>query len=320
MIALDEEIKSQEPNLSVADENSKVDFGVVTQVVTMIDLPSHKDDKQQIHPLYRDSPILMIEVEPGLSDLPLPQALRKRLKGFKGHLLSDFQHSHRSASNTPCHCMTWLLEAEPKCKDHVEICNKCFERYLLFQDMKELVDHSNLPEERKAHYKELFGGIETKSRRYIAHLVRGKYQKQEFLKAINNLGPGHTISVCEYMMKLLLQTFREPQKDWHAKKGVSVHGCMLFFRCENSSEIQTEIHDVFSNGDCTQNWFFTASAFEASFKNFHARHRAIDTVSIWSDNCLKLLTTGRSDCQAKVLCTQMSWRVASSAGNRLAKI
>ena len=77
---------------------------------------------------------------------------------------------------------------------------------------------------------------------------------------------------------------------------------------------------MFSNGDCTQNWFFTASAFEASFKNSHAHHRAIDTVSILSDNCLELLTTGRSDCQAKVLCAQMSCRVASSAGNRLAKI
>ena len=178
LIALDEEIKSQAPSLSVADENSEVDFRVVTQLVTIIDLPSHKDDKQQIYPLHWDSPILMIEVEPGLSDLPLPQALRKRLKGFKGHLLSDIQHSLRSASNTPCLCVTWLLEAEPKCKDHVEICNKCFERPLLFQDMKELVDHSNLPEERKAHYKELFGSIETKSRRYIAHLVRGKYLKQ----------------------------------------------------------------------------------------------------------------------------------------------
>ena len=85
------------------------------------------------------------------------------------------------------------------------------------------------------------------------------------------------------MIKLLLQKFREPQKDWYVKKRVYVHGCM-FFRWENSSEIQIEIDDVFSNGDCTLNYFFTASAFEASFKNFQARHRAIDTVSTWSEN------------------------------------
>ena len=86
------------------------------------------------------------------------------------------------------------------------------------------------------------------------------------------------------MMKLLLQKFREPQKDWYAKNGVSVHGCMFFFRCGTSSDIQIEIHDLFSNGDCTQNWFFSASALEASFKNFQACHPEINVLSIWSDN------------------------------------
>jgi hypothetical protein len=284
--SLDEEIKLHKPKPSLIAETPEVDCGrgIVSQVVTMVDLSNHEDDKQQIDPLPYDSPILMVEVEPGLSDLPLTQALRKRLKGFRGHLLSEFQQSLSSTSNTPCHCMTWLLEAEPKCKDHEEICNKCFERYLLFEDIQECVYHSNLPKERKVHYKELLDGIELKSRMYIAHLVRGKYQKQEFLKAIRELRSGQTIAVCDYMMKLLLQKFREPQKDWYAKKGVSVHGCMFFFRSEDSSEIEIEIHDLFSNGDCTQNWFFTASAFEASFTNFQARHPNIHTVSIWSDN------------------------------------
>jgi hypothetical protein len=59
---------------------------------------------------------------------------------------------------------------------------------------------------------------------------------------------------------------------------------MFFFRSEASSEIQIEIHDLFSNGDCMQNWFFSASALEASFKNFQARHPDINVLSMWSDN------------------------------------
>ena len=56
--------------LITLEENCEVHINVVTQVVTMIDLPNYKYDKQQIHQLPWDCPILMIEVEPGLSDLP----------------------------------------------------------------------------------------------------------------------------------------------------------------------------------------------------------------------------------------------------------
>ena len=56
-------------------------------------------------------------------------------------------------------------------------------------------------------------------------------------------------------MKLLLHKFREPQRDWYGKNGVSVHDSMFFFRSDDSADIQVEIHDVFSNGDSTQNFF-----------------------------------------------------------------
>ena len=83
--------------------------------------------------------------------------------------------------------------------------------------------------------------------------------------------------VWDYMMKLLLHNFREPQKHWFGKKGVSVHGSMFFFRSHDSQDIQVKIHDVLSNGDSTQNWFFTASAFSS-------RHKDIHSLIIWSDN------------------------------------
>ena len=50
------------------------------------------------------------------------------------------------------------------------------------------------------------------------------------------------------MMRLVLQKFWEPQKDWYAKKGVSVNRCMFFFHV--ASDIQIEIHNLFSNGNC----------------------------------------------------------------------
>ena len=106
----------------------------------------------------------------------------------------------------------------------------------------------------------------------------------QFMNEIDRLEIGELVVVCDYMMKLLLEKFREPQRDWFGKKGVSVHGSMFFFKSEESSDIQVEIHDTFSNGDCTQNWFFSASALEASFGKFSKRHKDITSIVMWSDN------------------------------------
>ena len=115
-------------------------------------------------------------------------------------------------------------------------------------------------------------------------MVRGKYQTMQFMKEVDELKAGKAVVVCDYMMKLLLHKFREPQKDWFGKKGVSVHGSMFFFQSHDSQDIQVEIHDVFSYGDSTQNWFFTASAFESTFTNFSSRRKDIHSLVIWSDN------------------------------------
>ena len=104
------------------------------------------------------------------------------------------------------------------------------------------------------------------------------------MKEIEQLQSGETIAVCDYMMKLLLKKFREPQRDWYAKNGVSLHGTMFFHKSLDSRGIKVEIHDLFSNGDCVQNWFFTVSAFKATLKNFAVKHNYIKKLSIWSDN------------------------------------
>ena len=65
-------------------------------------------------------------------------------------------------------------------------------------------------------------------------------------------------------------------------------GCLFtavcFFLKRKTQDIQVEIHNVFSNGDCTQNWYFTFNAFEATLNNFRSRHEDVKSVIIWSDN------------------------------------
>ena len=114
--------------------------------------------------------------------------------------------------------------------------------------------------------------------------MRGKYQREQFLKDINNLSPGQAVMVADYMMKLLFQKFFEPQKDWFAKKGVSLHGSMFLFKKEENGELFTEFHDLYSESDDKQNWYFSASCLEESIKNFKKLHPEMSTITLWTDN------------------------------------
>lgn len=267
---------------SVEDEQQNEFEDIDRTTVTMIDITDQDDKYKQHNPLPVDCPVLMVEVNPHIDQL---DNLVKRCKILKGHLLSKFSSELQQHSACPFHCMELLLNEKSSCKNHHEICQECIQRFTLFDDLLATINVSSLNPARKKYYRELFIILQGNLDLYIAHLVRGKHQRTQFMKDIEELKPGHAIVVCDYMMKLLLEKFREPQRDWYGKKGVSVHGSMFFFKTKESGEdIMVEIHDVFSNGDCTQNWYFSPSAFEATFKNFSARHEDVTSLVIWSDN------------------------------------
>ena len=258
--------------------------------VHIIDITDQNKEYQQQNPLPIDSPVLMIPV--GISNKLPDYACNKdgclsefttRAKVLKGHLLSTFPNELEIESPCPFHCMSWLLKEKSTCQNKKQ-CDVCLERFTLFDDLHATISASKLTHSSKCHFQEQLAQIQAKLHLYIGHLVRRKYQRYRFMREIEELKPGRTLAVCDYMMKLLLQKFREPQRDWYAKKGVSVHGSMFFYKSSDSSEIEIEIHDVFSNGDCVQNWYFTASAFEATVNNFAATHEATRTLVIWSDN------------------------------------
>lgn len=234
-----------------------------TDRVTMEDITNEDYTYQPCNPLPVDSPVLMIEVNASTTNFT---NFSTRAKILKGHLLSSFTTELKTHSTCPFHCMEWLLNDNATCNNHAELCTECIQRFTLFDDLNASVYVSNLDTFRQKYYQDQFKQVQEKLDLYIAHVVRGKYQRMQFMNEIDRLETGKAVVVCDYMMKLLLEKFREPQRDWFGKKGVSVHGSMFFFKSGDSSDIEVEIHDVFSSGDCTQNWFFSASALEASFQ------------------------------------------------------
>jgi len=55
--------------------------------------------------------------------------------------------------------------------------------------------------------------------------------------------------------RLLFQKLFEPEKDWFAKRGVSLHGLMFLFEKEENGKLFTEFHDLYSQSDDKQNWY-----------------------------------------------------------------
>ena len=162
---------------------------------------------------------------------------------------------------------------------HQETCQSCLQIFHLIREIK-CANYSN------DHYQiaQEVAQIEENFNNYIGHIVRGKYQREQFFKDINNLSPGQAVMVADYMMKLLFQKRFEPQKDWFAKKGVSLHGSMFLFKKEENGELFTEFHDLYSESDDKQNWYFSASCLEESIRNFKKLHPEMSTITLWTDN------------------------------------
>ena len=162
---------------------------------------------------------------------------------------------------------------------HQEMCCSCLEIFHLITDRKAV--SSQLNDQKVA---EEITQIEQNLNNYIGHIIRGKYQREQFLTDINSLVPGKAVMVADYMMKLLFQKLFEPQKDWLAKKGVSLHGSMFFFKREETGKIFTEFHDIYSESDDRQNWYFSATCLEGSIQNFKQLHPEITDIILWTDN------------------------------------
>ena len=211
----------------------------------------------------------------------LTPELMSKAKKLKGYLLSEFQSNLKIHSDCATHCASLWLSDNPPCGNlaqHQETCQSCLQ---IFHTIKEIkcANYSNDPQ-----IEQEVAQIEENLNNYIGHIVRGKYQREQFLNDINNLSPGQAVMVADYMMKLLFQKLFEPQKDWFAKKGVSLHGSMFLFKKEENGEVFTEFHDLYSESDDKQNWYFSASCLEESIKNFKKLHPEMSTITLWTDN------------------------------------
>ena len=132
--------------------------------------------------------------------------IKERAKNFKGCLLSDFSHNLKNHDECASHCMEWCLNDKPQCgNNHSNSCSNCNERWKLIEDLGSAVNELNCSSEERETLRTEVGVIEDNLTKYISHLIRGKHQRDCYMKEVADLKPGHVIGVSDYMMKLMFR-------------------------------------------------------------------------------------------------------------------
>ena len=176
---------TEESDIAAEGENDDDLTSRITNHVAITDL-TEEDEFKSLNPLPVDFPVLMIEVGVNFPDF---NDFLRQLINLKGHLLSDFTTELQTRSSCPFHGMELLLNAMASCKNHCDICNICAERFTLFDDLLSTVTSSSLNTTHKRYCEKELRNVQECLHLYVAHLVRGKYQRLQFMKEVDSLKP-----------------------------------------------------------------------------------------------------------------------------------
>ena len=137
--------------------------------------------------------------------------IKERAKNLKGNLLGDFSNNLKTHDECASHCMEWCLSDKPQCgNNHSNSCLNCNERWQLLEDLSNTVDELNCSSEERDTLKSEISTITDNLSKYISHLIRGKYQRDCYMKEVANLEPGQAVGVSDYMMKLMFRRLYVP--------------------------------------------------------------------------------------------------------------
>lgn len=216
-------------------------------------------------------------------------------KECQHYLRTDFSRHVSVHSATATHCLQFafadsgkdigsLRHHECSCasQEHLMDCDKCNLRFYLFEQLYKLVDA--LPAETRDQYLKKCNEIEASLGVYVGHIMRGVHQRGTLAYFLENLKENQCVVLADYKMKYLFQAFRENCSSWYAKRGASILGILVLYRDPASGELMMEYHDIVSEVDCRQDWFFSCSGFEATIKEFRKAHPHVNEEFRISDN------------------------------------
>ena len=105
------------------------------------------------------------------------------------------------------------------------------------------------------------------------------------------MNDNHIFVVADWAMKYLPRKYRESQTNWFAKRGISWHICVVFFKSSGQLQNMTYVH-IFDNA-VPQDSQITSSVIIDTVRDVMKCYEKVQSVHLWSDNagCYKSTLT-----------------------------
>lgn len=163
--------------------------------------------------------------------------------------------------------------------DHDDFCDRC---NILPEVVNELYSSvENLEDCVKDEMVYSIGQAVSKINAWKAHLLRTINQDQARLDVLKNLTPTSALLIFDWAMKFLPRKFRESQRDWFAKRGISWHITVALRMSEEGNIQMLCFVHVFRK--CTQESETVLAVLDV-FYQLRSLSPPITTVSLRSDN------------------------------------
>ncbi len=187
--------------------------------------------------------------------------LKKSLEAAKNYLTGAFlEHvAEPDGSQCPYHCVKFAL-SDPCDERLQELCTHehnlgCYSCEAMTDHFQQLIMTINecegLSEEEKDDLKYDVDVAVDSVKRWKDHILRSKQQDKARLNAINSLNETTGLIIYDWAMKIEPRKYREPQKDWFGKRGMSLFGCTLLLRNSETGKVEKYSYLTFLQS-CTQ--------------------------------------------------------------------
>ena len=195
-------------------------------------------------------------------------------------------------SSIPDHCRAYALsdpndkDYQIKCgHDHLDVCDRCEILASVLSDIREAIERMSASNISRDIIEELTF-TETQAKKNIlawkSHLLRCVNQDEARVQVIEALDESSVFLVQDWAMKFLPRKFRESQRDWFAKRGMSWHITVATRKAENREVQMMSFVHVFQT--CSQGSCAVVSIMKDVIGKLKSRMPQLESVFYRQDN------------------------------------